>query len=51
MATAGNQSLYPYRLGVGVTGYTGFIPAMAVAERVPVGVGVFTERKAALSSS
>ena len=27
MATAGNQSLYPYRLGVGVTGYTGFIPA------------------------
>ena len=27
MATAGNKSLLPYRIGVGVTGYTGFIPA------------------------
>jgi len=27
MATAGNKSLLPYRLGVGITGYTGFIPA------------------------
>lgn len=27
MATAGDKSLYPYRIGVGVTGYTGFIPA------------------------
>lgn len=27
MATAGNKSLLPYRLGVGVPGYTGFTPA------------------------